>query len=132
MSKQKQRVVPNLAQRRTLDYIRIRLAETGYLIFPLPEWYRRSESSFLAVDKERPVRFLAVQPTLKGWVSLTPFGQKSLYTDVANLLSASRDDAPATMRLMNIQMAYEKIKDNWWSAYFPPGAQEELRRLNIV
>lgn len=65
-------------QRTTLDELRNLLAEVGYRIFPVAEWYRRDESDFVAISNDGIVRHLfVVRAVGNGTVSIRPFSSST-------------------------------------------------------
>lgn len=121
-------IVAEWAQQKAIEQLRNSLASNGYLTFPISPKWRRHKLDFVAVLKEPPMNFLVVRPTLKGRISLTPYGPRSQYVYAQRAVTQACQNIDVIVGWSKRQLR-KPPEGPWWETYLPLYAQRELRLL---
>jgi len=117
-----------MSQREALGKLHISLAEHGYYIFPIKPKLRRHKLDFIAVLNVPPLNFVLVRPTLKGRISVMPFGPRSQYVYAHRAIFSARKGTAIRID-WNRRQLHRPPNGEWWKFYFSKHIQEEVGEL---
>lgn len=117
-------------QKITLEYLRKRLAEWGYLIFPVATYFQRTEYDFIALPKEMPRRFVRVRPTAGGSIVVQSFAARALYRRLTKRIR-KLPGLVVPVRWGGSQLPYAKVRPEWWKDFIPKEHWVELNLLGL-
>lgn len=126
----KTRVIPTPVQGATLEKLRTVLAEQGYLIFPVDEFFRQSDLDFIAMPKEWPRRFVRIRPIQSGKVMVQSFAARTQYQGLQRLLKSLKD-LEAPVHWGGAQLPFSRARPDWWNLYIPEASRKELALLGL-
>ena len=121
------------AQKRTLERIRLFLAQKGYLILDVAARFGRTESDFLAIPKGRSPdierHLIRLRPTPKGRITVQGFGSADQYVQVKSALKEFRRELrlEATTYWHGRHLPY--VKGEKWLGWYEHFTETQLEEV---
>ncbi len=121
----KTEIQPTVEQLEVLTRLQSLLGERGYMIAPVAVEYRRHESDFVAIPKDRAQHFAVVRAA-RTCIVIRPFGETrgELYRILPNI----RREILFPVRRGLPQLANENAEP-FWRQYADASAHEELELI---
>ena len=119
-------------QSAALMVLRTRIAEYGYAILSVAPAFQRHTEDFVAMPHRSPNELVIVRPTATNTIVVRPYGHKTLYGNLKELIRLLQPRIPVPVKFGAPQLHFDRSDPDSGLQFIPENEREELRLLGYL